>query len=226
MTALPPTTLADALATVRAAIAEAATAAGRAASSITLIAVSKTQARPALAAALAAGQRDFGENRVQEAEAKWPELKARHPDCRLHLVGPLQTNKLKAALGLFDAIHTLDRPRLADKLAEHQAAGHALPPLFIQVNTGQEPQKAGILPGEADAFIETCRGRGLPVTGLMCIPPLDEPPALHFAWLATCARRHGLPHLSMGMSGDFATAIAMGATHVRIGTAIFGARPG
>jgi pyridoxal phosphate enzyme (YggS family) len=212
--------IAQNLAALRARIDKAARAAGRRAADITLIAVSKTHDAAAIEAAIAAGQRHFGENRVQEAQAKWPALKAHHPDLVLHLIGPLQTNKVEPAFALFDAIHTLDRPRLADKLV-------AVPPkqLFIQVNTGEEEQKAGIPPREADGFIAECRARGLDPQGLMCIPPVDEEPALHFALLAMIARRNGLALLSMGMSADFETAIALGATHIRVGNAIFGERP-
>ena len=205
---------------IRARIADAAVSAHRDPKSVTLIAVSKGHGRDAIEEALQAGQRDFGENRVQEALAKWPALKAQHADIRLHLIGPLQTNKLLPALGLFDVIHTLDRVRLAEKLSTEKER----PSLFVQVNTGEEPQKSGALPREAGAFIERCRALGLSPEGLMCIPPVGEAPALHFALLAKIARQHGLGALSMGMSSDFETAIALGATHVRIGTAIFGAR--
>ena len=216
----PNTIIAQNLATIRARIAKAEEAAGRSASSVTLIAVSKTHGIESIEAAIAAGQRDFGENRVQEARAKWPSLKARHPHVRLHLIGPLQTNKLDDALALFDVFHTLDRPRLAEKIA----AQAKRPDLFIQVNTGEEPQKAGILPQEADAFVESCRRLGLNPQGLMCIPPVHEPAAPHFALLAKIARRNSLTRLSMGMSADFETAIGLGATHIRVGTAIFGER--
>jgi PLP dependent protein len=211
--------IAQNLQSIRVRMDKAARQAGRGAAEITLIAVSKTHGADAIELAIEAGQRDFGENRVQEAQGKWPALKARHPEVRLHLIGPLQTNKIEPALALFDVIHTLDRPRLAEKLEPLKP-----PPLFIQVNTGEEPQKAGVFPLQADAFIAACRARGLALEGLMCIPPLDEEPALHFALLAKIARRNGLASLSMGMSGDFETAIALGATHIRIGTAIFGAR--
>lgn len=214
------------LAAVRAGIAEAARGAGRNPGEVTLIAVSKTHDAAAVACALAAGQRAFGENRVQEAQAKYPALKAQYPDLALHLIGPLQTNKAHDAVALFDVIETLDRPRLAEALAREMTRQGRRPALFIQVNTGEEPQKAGVLPGEADAFIEDCRGRlGLEIAGLMCIPPEGEEPALHFALLREIARRHRIPGLSMGMSGDFAVAIRFGATHVRVGTAIFGQRP-
>jgi PLP dependent protein len=225
MGAEPLPDIAASLAAVRGRIAEAARAAGRSPADVTLVAVTKTHGAVAVAAAIAAGQRVFGENRVQEAQAKYPEFKARHPDLALHLIGPLQTNKAREAVALFDAIETLDRPRLAEVLAREMARQKRRPLLFVQVNTGEEPQKAGIAPGAADQFIEDCRGRlGLAIAGLMCIPPLDEEPALHFALLREIARRHGIGALSMGMSADYATAIRFGATHVRVGTAIFGAR--
>jgi len=209
---------------VEARIAKAAKAAGRDPASITLIAVSKGHDAAAAELAIAAGHRQFGENRVQEAQAKWPPLKAESP-VSLHLIGPLQTNKIRDALALFDAIHTLDRPRLAEKLAEELARQPRALSCFVQVNTGREPQKAGIDPAEADAFITACRTQWkLPVAGLMCIPPVDEEPSLHFALLREIAKRHGLTQLSMGMSDDFETAIAFGATIVRVGTAIFGQR--
>jgi PLP dependent protein len=191
----------------------------------TLVAVSKTHGEDRIRPVLEAGQRVFGENRVQEAKAKWPALKAEFPDIQLHLIGPLQSNKAREAVELFDAIHSLDRPRLAHALkAEMERGGHA-PDLFIQVNTGEEPQKAGIAPADAPAFIALCRADlKLPVKGLMCIPPADENPAPHFALLRKLAREHDLPWLSMGMSGDFESAIAFGATHVRVGSAIFGER--
>jgi pyridoxal phosphate enzyme (YggS family) len=213
------------LAEVRAAIAAACREAGRDPAAVTLVAVSKTFAPAAIRPVIAAGQRSFGENRVQEARSKWPELKASHPDLDLHLIGPLQSNKVKEALALFDAIHSLDRPSLGEALGrEVQKRGRA-PLLFVQVNTGEEPQKAGVRPDEADAFIATCRtAYGLPVAGLMCIPPVDDAPAPHFALLAKIAERNGLALLSMGMSADFATAIRLGATHVRVGSAIFGSR--
>jgi pyridoxal phosphate enzyme (YggS family) len=210
---------------VKARIAKAAKAAGRDPAAITLIAVSKNHEAAAAAHALAAGHRDFGENRVQEAQGKWPALKAGTAGLSLHLIGPLQTNKIRDALPLFDAIHTLDRPRLAEKLAEEMVKQERRIPCFVQINTGREEQKAGIDPHEADAFIEVCRSQwSLPVVGLMCIPPVDEEPSLHFALLREIARRHGLTQLSMGMSDDFEVAIAFGATHVRVGTAIFGPR--
>ncbi len=194
-----------------------------------VIAVSKTHGAEKILPLLTAGHRVFGENRVQEAQTKWPELKAQFGDVELHLIGPLQTNKVKEAVALFDVIETLDRPNLADALEKaYKKAGEgtAFPELYIQVNTGEEEQKAGIAPGEADAFIEECITRGLPVTGLMCIPPLEDEPAPHFALLREIAARHGLPHLSMGMSKDYGIAAALGATHVRIGTALFGPREG
>jgi pyridoxal phosphate enzyme (YggS family) len=220
------TAIAAALATVRSRVAEACARAGRDPSSVTVVAVSKTHERPAIEAAIAAGQKVFGENRVQEAQAKYPALKSAHRALKLHLIGPLQTNKAAAAVALFDVIETLDRPRLAEVIAREIARQKRAPTLFIQVNTGEEPQKAGIPKPEADEFIHMCLDDwDLPVRGLMCIPPVDEDPAPHFAWLAACAARHGLSELSMGMSADFETAIAHGATHVRLGTAIFGARP-
>jgi pyridoxal phosphate enzyme (YggS family) len=192
-----------------------------------LIAVAKGHPAARVVPALDAGHRLFGENRVQEAKAKWPELRAQFPDVELHLIGPLQTNKVREALELFDAIHSLDRPRLADALKgelEKRGQDKALT-LFVEVNTGEEPQKAGVAPKETDAFVRRCRDEmNLPVQGLMCIPPAGEEPALHFALLQKLARQCGLPLLSMGMSADFETAIRFGATHVRVGTAIFGAR--
>jgi len=218
--------VADQLASVQARVAAAARAAGRDPASVSLIAVSKAFAAGAAAAALAAGHRLFGENRVQEAQGKWPTLKTRHPDVELHLIGPLQTNKVKAAVALFDAIETVDRPRLAAALAEEMSRSGKRPECFIEINTGGEAQKSGIAPEDADAFIDRCRDEfALPVVGLMCIPPLEADPAPHFALLAECARRNGLAQLSMGMSADFEVAIRHGATHVRVGTAIFGARP-
>ena len=211
---------------VRAAIARAEADAGRPAGSVTLVAVSKTFDAPDIEPVLAAGQRVFGENRVQEAQGKWPALKARWPDVELHLIGPLQSNKAKEAVALFDVIESIDRPSIAAALAKEIARQGRAPRLFIQVNTGEEEQKAGVAPGEADAFIAACRTEhGLAIEGLMCIPPLDQPPAPHFALLAKIARRNGIERLSMGMSGDFETAIEVGATHVRVGSAIFGSRP-
>lgn len=213
------------LRTVRAQIAAAEQAAGRATGDVTLVAVGKVQPVEKVEAALAEGQRVFGENRVQEAQGKWPALKARYPDVTLHLIGPLQTNKAADAIALFDVIETVDRPKLARVLAAEMKKQGRVLDCFIQVNTGEEDQKAGVLPSEADAFIEACRDEhGLKLVGLMCIPPADEEPALHFALLREIARRHGLEKLSMGMSGDYETAIEFGATHVRVGTAIFGDR--
>ena len=205
-------------------IASAATRAGRDPAEVTLIAVSKVQPLERVRAVLEQGHRVFGENRVQEAAGKWPALMDEYGKVDLHLIGPLQTNKVKQALGLFDAIHSLDRPKLARKLADQVQARGGCPQLFVQVNTGAEPQKAGVLPAEADAFIAECRALDLPVSGLMVIPPVNEEPSLHFALLRKIAERNGLTQLSMGMSGDFETAIALGATHVRIGSALFGER--
>lgn len=212
--------LADITARVRAAEA----AAGRSAGSVHLIAVSKVQPAERVEAVLAQGHRLFGENYVQEAAAKWPDWRARFPGVEVHMIGPLQTNKAKVAVELFDAIHTVDRPSLAEKLARLAQARGSCPQLFVQVNTGAEPQKAGVLPAEADGFVATCRAMDLPLAGLMCIPPEGEDSAPHFAMLADLAARNGLAGLSMGMSGDFEAAIAHGATHVRVGSAIFGAR--
>ncbi len=226
MTEYPAVAIEIRLAEVRAHIAATAEAAGRAADEVCLVAVSKVHGAEAVAAALAAGQRVFGENRVQEAQGKFPDLKAANPDLRLHLIGPLQTNKVPDAVALFDVIETLDRPKLARALAKEMAKSGRRPTCFVQVNTGEEPQKAGVLPAEADALIALARDElDLPVTGLMCIPPQDEEPALHFALLAKIAQRNGLAQLSMGMSSDYETAIAFGATHVRVGTAVFGPRP-
>ena len=203
----------------------AAREAGRDPSAIALVAVSKTMPPERIAEAIAAGQRVFGENRVQEAEAKWPALRGRQPGLALHLIGALQSNKAAKALEIFDVIETVDRPRIADALAREMAKSGLRRDCFIQVNTGAEPQKAGVLPEAADAFIRHCiDGLELPVIGLMCIPPFDEEPSLHFALLREIARRHGLANLSMGMSADYPVAIAFGATHVRVGTAIFGRR--
>lgn len=198
--------------------------AGRAPGSVTLIAVSKVQPAERVEAVLVEGQRIFGENRVQEAQARWPAFQERFQDIALHLIGPLQTNKARGAVGMFDAIHSMDRPKLAQALARLAQERGACPDLFIQVNTGAEPQKAGILPDAADAFIADARAMDLPVHGLMCIPPAEEDPAPHFRALAAIAERNGLSGLSMGMSDDFETAVALGATHVRVGSAIFGAR--
>jgi pyridoxal phosphate enzyme (YggS family) len=219
------TTPAERLAAVRGKIVTACRESGRDAAAVTLVAISKTFGPEAVEPAIAAGQRVFGENRVQEAKAKWPPLKVRYPDIELHLVGPLQSNKARDAVALFDAIHSVDRPGLAAVLAREIAQQGRRPILFVEVNTGGEPQKAGVLPQEADAFIAACRETyGLQIAGLMCIPPAEEAPAPHFALLAKIAKRNGLALLSMGMSADFAVAIRFGATHVRVGTAIFGAR--
>ena len=218
--------LAGRLAAVRAAVAEAARAAARAPDDVALVAISKTKPAEAVEAAYDAGQRLFGENRVQEAQDKFPALRARHPDLELHLVGALQSNKAREAVRLFDVIQSLDRPKLAKALAREMARQDRRPRCLVQINTGEEAQKAGVPPRDADAFIKTCRDDlGLPVTGLMCIPPAADEPAPHFAFLREIARRNGLKALSMGMSADYETAIALGATCVRVGTAIFGARP-
>jgi hypothetical protein len=216
---------AAALADVSGRIEKARAAAIRPAPSTTLIAVSKGHSEERIEPVLRAGQRVFGESRVQEARTKWPALRRQFAELELHLIGPLQTNKVRDAVALFDVIQTLDRPKLAEALkAEFARTGRALP-LLIQINTGEEPQKAGIVPADASHFVAHCRDElQLPVRGLMCIPPAHEPPAAHFALLQKLAREHRLPWLSMGMSGDFETAIKFGATHVRIGTAIFGAR--
>ena len=217
--------LAERLGLVKDRIAAAARAVGRDAADVTLVAVSKTHDAAAISSAIAAGQRVFGENRVQEAQGKYPALKAAHPELVLHLIGPLQTNKVKEAVALFDVIETVDRPKLADALAREMERTGRRPRCFIQVNTGEEPQKAGVLPAATDAFVVECRDRWrLPIVGLMCIPPLDQEPSPHFALLREIARRHGLTELSMGMSADYDVAIRFGATHVRVGTAIFGAR--
>ena len=205
-------------------IVKAEASAGRTAGSVQLIAVSKVQPNERVEAVLNQGHRCFGENRVQEAAGKWPAFRERFPDVKIHLIGPLQTNKARQAIGLCDAIHSLDRPKLARTLARLAQETGACPDLFIQVNTGEEEQKAGILPMDADAIVAECRALDLPVRGLMCLPPVDEEPALHFALLAKIAERNGMDGLSMGMSGDFETAIALGATHVRVGSAIFGER--
>jgi len=213
------------LAKVKAAIERAAVAAGRAPASITLVAVSKTHGAPRIRPALAAGQRAFGENRVQEAKAKWPALKDEYPGTELHLIGPLQTNKARDAVALFDVIHTLDRPKLAVALAKEMAAQGKRPSCLVEVNIGGEAQKAGIGPDDVAAFTAACReDYKLPIVGLMCIPPAGKPPRPFFERLAELARRSGLPLTSMGMSEDFEIAIACGATHVRVGTAIFGPR--
>src|SRR3954471_12233433 len=219
----PP--LPSALAQVEEDIARACAAARRERTSVTLVAVSKTFEASAIQPVIDAGQRVFGENRVQEAKAKWPPLRTAHPELELHLIGPLQSNKAKEAVALFDAIHSVDRPSLCEALAKEIARQGQRPTLFVEVNTGGEPQKAGVLPEAADGFLKLCRERhGLSISGLMCIPPANEPPAPHFALTAKIAGRNGLKLLSMGMSADFETAIAFGATHVRVGTAIFGGR--
>jgi PLP dependent protein len=216
----------DGLSAVRAEIARACRDAGRDPVGVTLVAVAKTFAAEAIEPVIAAGQRIFGENRVQEAKAKWPPLLQQHQGLELHLVGALQSNKAREAVALFDAIHSVDRASLAEALGKEIAKQGRRPLLFVEINTGAEPQKAGVLPQQADAFLADCRDRwGLAVAGLMCLPPLNEAPAPHFALTAKIARRNGLGLLSMGMSADYPTAIAFGATHVRVGTAIFGARP-
>ena len=210
---------------VRHEIQRACVEARRDPASVTLVAVSKTFDAEAIEPVIAAGQKVFGENRVQEAKAKWPALTAKHPGLELHMVGPLQSNKVKEAVALFDAIHSVDRPSLCEALAKEIAKSGRRPLLFVEINTGAEPQKAGVLPQDADAFLTRCRNDyELTIGGLMCIPPLEEAPAPHFALTAKIAARNGLKFLSMGMSADFPVAIAMGATHVRVGTAIFGAR--
>jgi hypothetical protein len=214
------------LSDIRARISAAEARARRAPGSVRLIAVSKVQPLGRIEAVLEEGHRLFGENRVQEAAEKWPGFRARFPGVEVHLIGPLQTNKARQAMELFEAIHSVDRPKLAQTLARLADETGRCPDLFVQVNTGEEPQKAGILPGEADGFVAECRALSLPVRGLMCIPPVDEEPSLHFALLAKIAARNGLEGLSMGMSADFESAIALGATHVRVGSAIFGERTG
>lgn len=217
---------ADGLAAVRAEITRACRDAGRDPGRVTLVAVAKTFGPDAIEPVIGAGQRVFGENRVQEAKAKWPPLIARHPGLELHLVGALQSNKAREAVALFDAIHSVDRESLAVALAKEIARQVRKPLLFAEINTGAEPQKAGVRPQDADGFLTACRDRhGLTISGLMCIPPGDEAPAPHFALTAKIARRNGLAFLSMGMSADYPVAIAFGATHVRVGTAIFGVRP-
>ena len=213
------------LGSVEAAIQRACKEARRDRTSVTLVAVSKTFNADAIKPVIEAGQVVFGENRVQEARAKWPALMAAYPGIALHLIGPLQSNKTREAVALFDAIHSVDRPSLCEALAKEFRSQARRPQLFVQLNTGEEPQKAGVVPAEADGFIASCREKyGLPISGLMCIPPVDDPPAPHFALTAKIAARNGLTNLSMGMSADFAVAIQMGATHVRIGSAIFGHR--
>lgn len=210
---------------VKTAITAAELDAKRPQGSVTLVAVSKTHDADTIRPTLQAGQRVYGENRVQEAEGKWPALRADFPDLELHLIGPLQSNKAREAVALFDVIETIDRPKIAQALAEEMHRQGRHPACLVQINTGLEPQKAGIPPQDADTFIAACKDLGLRITGLMCIPPVDENPAPHFALLREIARRNGLAVLSMGMSGDYQTAIALGATHVRVGTAIFGSRP-
>ena len=205
-------------------IAKAAREADRDPADITLIAVSKVQPNERVEAVLNEGHRSFGENRVQEAAGKWPDFRETYDGIDLHLIGPLQSNKARQAFELFNAIHTLDRPKLATTFARLAQEMGQCPPLFIQVNTGEEPQKAGIAPADTDAFVQECRDLNLPVHGLMCIPPVDETPSLHFALLRDMAARSGLPIVSMGMSGDYELAVSLGATHVRVGSAIFGAR--
>ena len=213
------------LANVEQEIARACDEARRDRASVTLIAVSKTFAADAVIPVIEAGQRVFGENRVQEAKAKWPGLMSAYPGLALHLIGPLQSNKAKEAVALFDAIHSVDRPSICEALAKEIESQKRRSQLFVQLNTGEEPQKAGIAPGDADAFIASCREKyGLPISGLMCIPPVNDAPAPHFALTAKIAARNSLTNLSMGMSADFAIAIQFGATHVRVGSAIFGHR--
>lgn len=214
------------LAAIRRRIDQAAQQSGRDPQTVSLIAVSKTHGADRVEAMIDAGQTVFGENRVQEAADKFPAMRSSHPSVQLHLIGPLQTNKAKDAVALFDVIQTVDRAKLAQVLAREMIRQGRRLPCFVQVNTGEEPQKAGLMPAQTDAFVALCRDElNLPIVGLMCIPPADEEPALHFALLAKLARRNGLDQLSMGMSGDFETAIRFGATHVRVGTALFGARP-
>ncbi|MEZ5934401.1 MAG: YggS family pyridoxal phosphate-dependent enzyme [Alphaproteobacteria bacterium] len=219
------TSVAENLRDIAERIRGAAEAAGRSASEVTLVAVSKAQPEERVLAALAAGQRVFGENYVQPAEARWPALKERHPDIRLHMIGPIQTNKAKNVVALFDVIETVDREKLARALAREMSAQARRPDCLVQVNTGEEEQKAGVHPGDADRFVALCQDElGLPVRGLMCVPPVDDEPAMHFALLAKIAKRNGLQILSMGMSADFEVGVQFGATHVRVGSAIFGSR--
>jgi pyridoxal phosphate enzyme (YggS family) len=215
---------AERLAEVSAAIAKAAGTAGRRAEDVTLIAVTKTHPPEAIEPLILAGQNVFGENRVQEAAGKWPELRGRHPEVRVHLVGQLQSNKADDAVALFDAIHSVDRPSLVGALAKAMDKADKRPDCFIQVNIGDEPQKGGCATADLPALVELCREAGLPVVGLMCVPPAEVEPAPYFALLAKLARRHGLPGLSMGMSADYPIAVQLGATHVRVGTALFGER--
>jgi len=212
------------LAEIKTRILKAEELAKRPTGSTQLIAVSKVQPNARVQTILEQGHRLFGENKVQEAQGKWPTFKEQFADVQVHLIGPLQTNKVKTAVALFDAIHTVDRPKLAKKLAAEVQAQGKSPDMFIQINTGEEPQKAGVIPADADAFIQECRDLDLPVIGLMVIPPVDEEASLHFALLRKIAHRNGLTGLSMGMSSDFERAVALGATHVRVGSAIFGER--
>ena len=222
---IAPSDSAARLADVTAQVARACRDANREVSSVTLVAVSKTFSADAIEPVIEVGHRVFGENRVQEAKAKWPALLERTPGLELHMIGPLQSNKAREAVALFDAIHSVDRPSLCEALAKEIARQSREPRLFVEINTGAEAQKAGVLPQEADGFLKRCRDEyGLPIDGLMCIPPAEEAPAPHFALTAKIAARNGLKLLSMGMSADYAVAIAMGATHVRVGSAIFGAR--
>lgn len=219
------TTSVENLHRVRGNIERAEREAGRAPGSVTLVAVSKTFAAEEIVPVLEAGHRVFGENRVQEAQGKWPALRARFPDLKLHLIGPLQSNKTREAVALFDAFHAVDRPKIAEALASEMAKQGKALDLFVQVNTGEEPQKAGVMPRETEALVRLCREQlGLTIAGLMCIPPVDDEPAVHFAFLAKLAKDLGLPGVSMGMSSDYETAIALGATHVRVGSQIFGHR--
>lgn len=223
----PKASISERLQSVELAISKAAQEAGRKRDEISLVAVSKMFTADVIKPVLAAGQLVFGENRVQEAAQKWPELKQEFPDIELHLIGPLQTNKTKQAVELFECIQTLDRPKLARHLADAAQAAGRIPKLFVQVNTGAEPQKAGVMPEQVDDFIQTCRkDYEFNIAGLMCIPPIDEEPSLHFALLEKMAKRNGMPDLSMGMSADFEKAILFGATYIRVGRAIFGERPG
>jgi pyridoxal phosphate enzyme (YggS family) len=222
---MEPTTTSSGLAAVRAEIARACRDASRDAAGVTLVAVSKTFGAEAIEPVIASGQRVFGENRVQEAKTKWPTIATRHAGIELHMIGPLQSNKAREAVALFHAIHSVDRPSLCEALGREIAKQSRRPLLFVEINTGAEPQKAGVLPQDADDFLARCREQyGLGVAGLMCIPPAEEAPAPHFALTAKIAGRNRLKLLSMGMSADYPVAIAMGATHIRVGSAIFGAR--
>ena len=225
MTQTEPGEIKNRYQTIRHAVQRFARDAGRVETDVTLVVVSKTYGPTEIEPVLLAGHRTFGENRVQESQGKWPALKARFPDVELHLIGPLQSNKAKEAIALFDVIETVDRPSIAEALSKEFVKTDRRPKLYVQINTGEEPQKAGVSPKEADSFLKRCREEwGLAISGLMCIPPVDEPPSPHFALLRKIAERNGLQTLSMGMSGDFEAAIQVGATHVRIGSAIFGAR--